>query len=87
MKKWILILTVILTPALTAIGCSNLEIKNFFASVEKIEQLVCSGETAAERAWAVAKIREKIPDYPADGICGRIESFEHLLESDDSAAG
>lgn len=76
MKKIIIVLSIVLTPILTFVGCSTTEIKYFFSTVENLERAYCDETNAQGRAWLLSKIRERHPNYPESGLCGWLDELD-----------
>lgn len=70
--KFYTAITTVLLIALAA-SCKSIEppdFKTFISNAQKIEAIYCGDNFAAERAQLIAKIRERHPDYPDNGLCG-----------------
>lgn len=76
MKKTIAILSIILSPALIAAGCSTVQVQHFFSSLETLEAAYCSEANAEVRKTILDKIHAKHPGYPVDGLCGVVDEIE-----------
>lgn len=80
MKKTIAVLSILLSPAFIAAGCSTIQVQHFFSSLETLEEAYCSELNADNRKIILDKIHSKYPNYPKDGLCEYDEKIDKLIE-------